>query len=163
MYNQWRSQLSPNETKIAEHELIQEDTLVDTLNKLFRDSHDEIFEDGMDSVFGASIHRIVLSHGNPAIRALGKVIQENRTDEAVEEALRQIGRIKNANTQQQRRTLLERELLSSDSHIRDAALIGIEFMDDPMVIPGLQRALADEKFEPLRQNIKAVLDQLQNT
>ena len=160
--NQRSAWLSPNETKIAKPELDLEDLLVDILNKLFRNSLDETFEDGMDSSFGDSLNRIVLAYGKSAIHALRIVMHMNMDGEVVEEALRQIGRMKDARTHYHRLVLLEHKLASPNSRTRDAALIGIESMDDPAAISSLQRAISREKYGRLQQNIKAVLVQLQN-
>ena len=160
--NQRSAWLSPNETKIAKPELDLEDLLVDILNKLFRNSLDETFEDGMDSSFGDSLNRIVLAYGRSAIHALRIVMHMNMDGEVVEEALRQIGRMKDVRTHYHRLALLEHKLASPNSRTRDAALIGIESMDDPAAISSLQRAISREKYGRLQQNIKAVLDQLQN-
>ena len=160
--NQRSAWLSPNETKIVKPELDLEDLLIDILNKLFRNSLDETFEDGMDSSFGDSLNRIVLAYGRPAIHALRIVMRMNADGEVVEEALRQIGRMKDVRTHYHRLALLEHKLASPNSRTRDAALIGIESMDDPAAIPSLQRAISREKYGRLQQNIKAVLVQLQN-
>ena len=160
--NQRSAWFSPNETKVVRSELDREDLLIDTLNKLFRDSLDETFEDGMDSSFGDSLNRIVLAYGKLAIHALRIVMHMNLDGEVVEEALRQVSRMKDARTHHHRLALLEHKLASPSSRIRDAALIGIESMDDPAAIPSLQRAIGREKYGQLQQNIKAVLDQLQN-
>ena len=162
MPNQRSVWLSPNETMVVGLELNQEGILFHMLNKLFRDSRDETFEDGMDSTFSDSLNRIVLYWGKPAIQALGRVVRMNTDGEVVEEALRQIGRMKDIKTHYYRLALLKLELASPDPRIRDAALIGIEAMDDPAAVPNLQIALSREKYEPLRQNIKAVIDQLQD-
>ena len=160
--NQRSAWLSPNETKIVKLELDMEDLLVDILNKLLRNSLDETFEDGMDSSFGDSLNRIVLAYGRSAIHALRIVMRMNVDGEVAEEALRQIGRMKDVRTHYHRLALLEHKLASPNSRTRDAALIGIESMDDPAAIPSLQRAISREKYGRLQQNIKAVLDQLQN-
>ena len=89
--------------------------MVDILNKLFRNSLDETFEDGMDSSFGDSLNRIVLAYGK-AIHALRIVMHMNMDGEVVEEALRQIGRMKDARTHYHRLVLLEHKLASPITH-----------------------------------------------
>ena len=160
IFNPRITEIFPNETKI--HDSIIPNPLVYILSKLFRDSAYEIFEDGMDSSFSDGLGRIIMNNGRQAIHALGIIMKRDHGGEVVEEALRQIGNMKDERTHYGRRVLLEHKLKSRDSHVRDAALTGIEYMDDPASIPSLRMAIGREDGTLMRKNMKAVLAQLQN-
>ena len=137
--------------------------LVGTLDKLFRNARDETFEDGMDSSFSVELNHIIQTRGVSAITALEHVMHAGSANVAVvEEALRQIGYIDDAITHRSRLRLLERSLESPDARIRDAASIGIEAMNDPASISGLQKAIDREQHALLRQSFEDVLAQLQD-
>ena len=136
--------------------------LLTALNKLFRDSLDELFEDGMNSSFNDDLNRIIRNDGKLAIHMLRIIINQNYGGEVVEEALRQIGNMKDEKTHHDRRILLEEKLKSRDSRVRDAALTGIEYMDDLKSIPSLEMAIKCEKNSQMLQNMKSVLVQLRN-
>lgn len=137
--------------------------LKDTLQKMFFDARDEIFEDGMSSFFSAGLIRIVQDHGIAAVHALKGIISASDVNaEVAEEVLRQIGYMDDKRTYRHRLSLLVGALESPNTRIRDAASIGIEAMDDPAAIESLQRAIDRERHEQLRQNFKDVLAQLQD-
>lgn len=154
--------ITQNETKLIEQESSLENTLIDTLTKIFENSYDETFEDGMDSVFYDQLKCIILTYGNHAIHALERVMYVNR-GEVTEEALIHLGQIQDVYTHHRRLDLLKHKLKSSNSRIRDAALIGIASMNDSASIPNLCVALTQENDQQMQQNIKTVLQQLQNT
>lgn len=141
-----------------------EEGLVDRrLRKLFHDACDETFEDGMASAFSASLIHMVQVYGVAAVRTLEKMVREDGTNvEVVEELLRQMGHMDDSKTSRQRLSLLENALTSPNPRIRDAALIGIEAMDDPAAIKSLQRAIASERHGRLRQNIRNVMAHLRD-
>lgn len=140
------------------------DILVARLDRVFGAANDETFEDGMDSIFSVNLNRIIHAHGAAAINALDRIIHACQVNVAIiEEALRQAGRMDDARTHNRRLLLLEHALESPNARIRDAASIGIEAMDDPAAVPSLQKAVAKEQYEQLRQNLMDVLAQLQDS
>ena len=162
--HQRHTQQTVNETKYVGFQPNLEDDLVDILGNLFDDACDEVFEDGMDTAFSNNLNHIVQVYGEIAIHALERVIHSDHVDvDVVEEALRQVGSMDDVQTHYCRLVLLERKLISPNSRIRDAASIGIEAMDDPAAIESLQKAISNEQYGQLRQNLEAVLAQLQDT
>ena len=141
--------------------VVSDKTPVDILHKLFRAASDDVFEDGMDSYFSTNLHHIIKEYGAAAIDALESVMDGANVG-VTEEALRQVGNIDDDATHRARLSLLERALKSSNTRVRDAASIGIEAMNDPTGIEGLQNAIDNEPYEQLRQNFKDVLVQLQD-
>ena len=136
---------------------------MDRLNNLFDNAHDEIFEDGMDTVFSNNLGRIIQDYGEDAIDALDSVMSSPHANvEIIEEALRQVGQIDDRHTHDCRLDLLKRKLGSLNSRIRDAASIGIADMNDLNAITSLQNAICNEPNELVKKNLKAVLIQLQD-
>ena len=130
------------------------DMLVYELHEIFNTARDEIFEDGMDSAFSVKLNRIICTHGVPAIEALERIMCMDSINAAVtEEALRQVGNLDDEGTHNRRLSLLVHALESRDPGIRDAASIGIEFMNDPTAIKSIQKAIDGEKYEHIQQNL----------
>ena len=135
------------------------------LEILFREGRDEIFEDGMESTFSRRLESIICTHGPGAIDAMSQfLIDQNIDVEVAGEALRQLGLIKHAPTWARRLEMLSRVLLSSTIiPIRDAASLGLSFMDDPAAIPPLRAALERETSPIMKRNLKYVLEQFERT
>ena len=137
--------------------------VVEEIKALFGDAEDETFADGMNSVFGQKLERIILHYGNASIGALEQALQSSRCNvEIVEEALRLVGNMMDAKTHDRRLEFLEHELKSVNIRIRNAASIGLEALDAVRVIPDIQKAINCEKNQMLKTNLKMVLKQLQN-
>ena len=133
------------------------------IESLFGDAEDEIFADGMNSVFGQKLEHIILHYGNASIGALEQALQSSHCNvEIAEEALRLVGNMMDAKTHDRRLEFLEHELKSTNIRIRNAASIGLEALDDIRAIPGIQKAINCEKSQRLKTNLEMVLKQLQD-
>lgn len=136
--------------------------LVNTLSRLFLGARNEIFEDGMDSYFSANLHHTIREYGVAAVDALEFVMHDADLG-AAKYALIQIGHMADDNTHSSRLSLLGRALQSPNASVRDAASSGIEAMEDPAAIWNIQKAIDCEPYKDLRQNLKDILAQLQDT
>ena len=131
------------------------------MRDLFRNVDGEVFEDGMTSNFSTALHGIISEYGVVAVEQLGKLtLARDAPVDVAEEALRQVGHIKDTATHDARLSLLERALESPELGIRDGGAIGIDYMDDPRAVPSLERALEHETYEWLRQYIWDVIVRL---
>lgn len=83
--------------------------------------------------------------------------------EVVAEALRWLGHIEHASSYRFRFWLLEKSLSHSSVLVRDGAVLGLSFLDDPAAIPSLEQALDREPSAALRADMQQVLAQLQHT
>ena len=139
----------------------KQEMLPNMLANLFYNARDEVFESGMNSRFSEGLHRIILEHGIAAIEQLRDIIlSDNASTDVADEALRQLGRVDDAKTYDARLSLLESALKSDDLSIRNAAAIGIDYMEDPRAIPNLERAAKREQPEWFRQYLNDVITQL---
>ena len=131
------------------------------LRELFCNVDGEVFEDGMTSNFSTALHGIISEYGIAAVEQLGKMtLARDVPVDVAEEALRQVGHIKDVATHDARRSLLESALESSDLRIRDGGAIGIDYMEDPRAVPSLERALERETYGWLGQYIRDVITRL---
>lgn len=131
---------------------------------LFAEAQDESFEDGMESEFSRKLLLLLNQYSDVAVEILVYLIIGERVNPAVAaEALRWIGRVNDSSSHRRRRWLLERALTSPHSRVRDGAVLGLAFMDDPTAIPSLRYAIEHEKIDMLRQDMSQVLEQLEET
>jgi hypothetical protein len=138
--------------------------LIQKLQNIFREGKYEIFEDGMHSTFSRALVSLINAHGSVAIDALATfLIDSNVNPEVASEALRWLGQVEHTESYNRRLWLLERSLRSPEPAIRDGAILGLSFLDDPLVIPALWEALQTEEVSQLRKAIRQVLEQLKNT
>lgn len=130
---------------------------------IFSVADDVLFENGFESDFSQALARAICVYGDSAIAEVDHLIRKKcvRQDVA-EEALRVIGRISHESSRPYRKWLLERELVEGNAATRDAASLGIADMDDPSSIPALERAIALEPSDILREDLRMVLRQLQS-
>ena len=129
---------------------------------LLQHTRDEIFEDGMESPFSRELLYNIARFGNEGVEILTELIlSEQANPEVTSEALRWMGSMDDPSTHRSRLSLLERSLRSFFPKIRDAAILGIAFLNDPAAIPALELALRTEPVEELRQDMAQVLEDLQ--
>ncbi len=134
------------------------------LRAFFAAGREEFFEDGMETEFSRRLVALIDRYGDVAIEILADLILGEQVDsEVASEALRWIGQIENPLTQRQRRWLLERSLSSAHASIRDGAVLGLSFMDDPAAISSIARALEQEKNRHLLLRMEKTLAQLTST
>ena len=144
--------------------LLLEEQLVSYFSKLVHEAVDEVFLDGMESMFSNSLTSIVREHAHTAVRAIGRLLTSGKANaEATGEILRQLGSIENPPTHRSRLKILTDHLRSPDPRIRDAASLGLAAIDDPVAIRDVQEALERESSSKLRGNLELVLDQLRST
>ena len=137
--------------------------IVEEIKDLFGDAENETFADGMNSVFGKKIQRIILHYGNASIEALDQALHSGHCNiEIAEEALRVVGNMTDGLTHDSRLEFLEYELKSANIRIRNAASIGLEALDDARAIPGIRTAIDCEKNQTLKTSLETVLEQLEN-
>ena len=92
------------------------------------------------------------------------IVNEEMKPESVEAVLRILGDIDDPSTYKYRRQLLEKAVIdSSSSVVRDAASVGLSYMDDPHAIPSLKKAIEKETCPLVRKSMKKTFTQLEDT
>ncbi len=136
--------------------------LVKQAGSIFTSAKEEIFEDGMESDFSVSLTEFIVSYGRSAMETIIPIILSEHTNtEVVSETLRVIGRINHETTYRDRLWLLERGLYSSSARVRDGAILGLAFLNDPLAIAPLKSAIEREQISELRHDMEQVLTQLE--
>ncbi|MGH7146628.1 MAG: HEAT repeat domain-containing protein [Nitrospiraceae bacterium] len=137
--------------------------LTGKIENLFSLGRNEIFEDGTESYLSRELIALVRRHGNIAIVEIARLITSEKVDACVAaEALKWLGRIQHLDTHLFRRGLLLRALTASSVVVREGAVLGLAFMNDPATISPLQQALDREQIPELRDDLSQVLQQLHN-
>ena len=129
---------------------------------LFSRARGESFVDGMDSVFSRGLKHFINRFNSKALDEIALlIINEVADPEVAGEALRWIGLLEDPRTRKYRLWLLCKALNSSSVRVRDGALLGISFMDDPMAAGDLRAAMNRERISELRYEMGRVLEQLE--
>ena len=125
----------------------------------------EVFHDGMDSVFSRNFHALIDAHGVRALDALRAYMGSDRANgEYVGEALKELGNREDKETHAARLDMLTDCLFSvSDALIRDDVSLGIAALDDPAALNVVEAALANEPTEFLQYSYTLVVEQLRET
>ena len=132
------------------------------LETLCRAAAGEHFEDGVESLFARELVSLIQQHGDRATEALASLLAGNSIGEEVaSEALRWLGLMERGPSYEARRELLEGCLSSSHAAIRDGALLGLSFLDDPHAVPHLRAAMEREARQWLREQMREVVAQLE--
>lgn len=141
---------------------LEEVTLIGLFAQCIKDSVDEVFMDGMDSVFSKRITTLLIQHGDTGVSALARVLKAGDVDaETSGEILRIIGSLNESKSHYSRLWLLLDQLKSSDPRTRDAATLGLASLDDTIALPPLHIALMTEESALLQKNILLVIQQLE--
>jgi len=129
---------------------------------LFEAAKEEVFEDGIERDFEAELADLITRYGDDALAILSNlIIGEQVCGEVACEALQVLGRIFHPPTYEMRLWLLERSLFGSSAWIRDGAVLGLAWLDDPHATRYLRRAIEREQIEELREDMEQVLVQLE--
>jgi hypothetical protein len=151
-----------------ESSTIQAEFVVEELSSrfetLFKAAIEESFEDGIASQFSKGLKTLILRYGNLAIDLLSSFIASDKLGyEIVSETLRWLGQIEHPLSHQKRLWLLEHNLSHTSARVRDGAILGLSFMDDPTAIAYIERAINKEAVRELRHDMQEVLSQLKST
>ena len=123
----------------------------------------EIFTDGMDSTFADRIHQSIREQGTIAVNIWQQVINETGNEhETGEEFLRQLGILKDCPSHEARLQTLANFLDHPDPRIRDAAGLGLSFLDDAKALLMLKNAHTREVEPWLKRNFAQVIEQLES-
>lgn len=137
--------------------------LAGKIENLFSFGRNEIFEDGTESYFSRELVALVRKHGEIALLDIARLITSEKADACVAaEAIKWLGRTHHPETHLFRRWLLLRALTSSSVVVREGAVLGLAFMNDPATISPLQQALEREQTPELRDDLSQVLRQIHN-
>lgn|SRR5574341_618286 len=136
--------------------------LVRQANSIFGNAKEEIFEDGMESGFSRNLSDFIVSFGHSAMEAIIPLMLSERTNtEVASEAFRILGRLNHKTTYRDRLWLLERGLYSASARVRDGAILGLAFLNDPLAIAPLKSAIERELNLELRKDMEQILAQLE--
>lgn len=145
-----------------EKELQLENRLVRGFSLFVHEAQNEIFADGMDSKLAGHIQDSIMKHSATAVAAWDRTLRKtNNAFETGEEILRQLGMLRHSPSHGPRLRVLTDCLNSPDPRIRDAAGIGLSFLDDPAALPKLKDACSREQELWVRQNLELVVEQLE--
>jgi hypothetical protein len=137
--------------------------LSEEIYNLFKASEEQNFEDGMETEFSKKLILLIKKYANEAIDIIaGLILYEGVNAEVASEALRWLGNIDHAPSYRFRLWLLERSLRCPKARIRDGAILGLSFLNDPNAISYLKSAIEQEKCTGLRQDMEQVLAQLES-
>jgi hypothetical protein len=121
----------------------------------------ENFEDGFDSDLSLELQRLVLKYGEPTVEIVGDLTAENRVAPSVAaEVLKCLGEIRNEETREARRQVLEHGLNAPSHFVRDGAVIGLSGLSDPRSIAALWAAAEREDHRLLRTNMAILVEHL---
>ena len=139
-------------------------SLLEQLESYVHDARNERFADGMDSTFGHRIYQSIAEHGSAAVAAWERVLlHTGNRNETGEELLRQIGLVQHPPSHDARLCFLTASLKHSEPRLRDAAGLGLSLLDDPSALPALREAHSSESQRWLRDGIRLVITQLEQT
>ena len=152
-----------NFTSIAlQAELLRENDLVEEFGYYVLAARNEQFEDGMSSNFAVFVHESIRYNGLAAVYAWERVLHRyGNVYETGEELLRQLGLLQHVPSHEVRLNVLIDNLDSPDPRIRDAAGLGLSFLDDPNALSPLRVAYQSETESWLRRNLNLVINQLE--
>lgn len=131
---------------------------------LFMSARDLFFEDGIENDFSKGLFGIIQTFGTEVMPDISRLILSKDVNaDVAAEALRWIGLIDDSKSYAFRLWILEECLNSSSARVRDAAAIGLSYLDDPHATEPLRKAIGREDYEELRADMEQVLNQLEQT
>lgn len=130
------------------------------------------FQAGYDSPFSIRFHQIMQNIDDPYIYFHLQTILLDYSEKYIpedvkEELIREIARIKNSNSENIRRVLIQQCLDLPTYFLKDSALMALSELDSPLALPTLYE-LVDKKsendlVESFKKDVLQVIDQLEKT
>ncbi len=122
-------------------------------------------EPGMTNEFQEGLEEAIDNYGELALKAVESLVLNEESKSAIAmEAMQYIGYTDSEKWLDERRRMLERCLdRSRSAWVRDGAGLGLASLDDPRSIPALEKAILNETSGALKEDLKMVLNQLQDT
>lgn len=137
--------------------------LSEELRAIFEVGREYFFEDGIGSEFSERLIALIRKYGDDALMELAYlVLYEKVNAEVASEALRWLGYMKHPPSYHHRQWLLEASLQSLSPRIRDGALLGLAYLDDPHAIPYLKHTMSQEQVEELRHDMEQLLAEFES-
>lgn len=138
--------------------------LVAEIRDIFIAAGDEYFEDGVETDFSRSVIQLVEQYRDDAIKALQSMISRDLlAPKLVAEALCWLGQVEEPASHIKRRELLQENLGHRSPYIRDGAMVGLAYLEDPRSLEALRVALQREPIAELREYIEETIEQLEHT
>lgn len=140
---------------------IQTRVFVRTLDALIENAKDEHFEDGMYSNLGMGIRVMFRSYAETATGILEERLKKpDIRPRILGEVLHTLGSLEDDATRDWRFATLVGFLKASSPLVRDAAAVGLSYLDDRRAVPYLREAIDRESNEAFREDLRAVVEQL---
>lgn len=159
----WKNLLKEPEEIISsstEHTKSRND-LYKTIENLFAAARGQDFEDGMQSEFSKEVVSLIDQSGVAALEVMASLIMHEKINaEVAAEALRALSRIEDTRTYNFRLWLLLRSLQCVSTRVRDAAVLGLAYLDDTNAVSAIKQAIESEQCLELRKDMEQVLSQL---
>jgi hypothetical protein len=130
------------------------------INRLFSMEPMPDFEDGVSNAFSEGIDYIVKEFGNEGVEALEESLVATDNVSCAAEALRTLGLMDDVKTAERRFRTLVMLLKHRSAIVRDAAAIGLAYLDDLRAIPAINEAIETEPLSFLRSDMEAIREQL---
>ncbi len=150
---------------VGEPGLKQEIDIAAEIRNLFSPATFITLEPGMSNSFSEGLEEAIEKYGELALGEIQNIILSEETASSIAlEALKYVGNTDSRVWHDERRAMLETCLRKSRSAwVRDGAGLGLSFLDDPLSIPELEKAIDRESSVALKEDLQLVLDQLQQT
>lgn len=142
--------------------LTQINPLQDIENEILCVISFDIDEDiDIDDKFDAKMYRIVNCYNSLAIMVISNLIESKKLNFLQStKILCFLGRIRHLPTLYARTWILENKLFSNSKYIRDAACLGLLYLENPSTINSIEKAISREASRQLKKNMAQVLEEL---
>lgn len=131
------------------------------LDALLERSLGEHFEDGIDSDLSVGIRLLVRNYGDEFPKVFDSRMKEREiSSKIIAEILHTLGSIVDSVTKDWRFATLVESLKSRSPSVRDAAAVGLAYLDDIRAAPFLHEAIERETSQSFKDDLRSILEQL---
>jgi hypothetical protein len=132
------------------------------LQQVFRAARYEIFEDGVESEFSQRLVELIARSGESTLLESNALIRASSTPRHVAaEALKWLGWIRDPHTHAFRRWILADNLTAASVLVRDGAIVGLTYLNDPATKQYVIAARSKEVSAELCRDLDQLIDQLE--
>lgn len=134
---------------------------IEAINRLFDHASPEAWDADAQSSFASGVEFMVMSYGASAAEAIAaRLLRRGDSEDIIAAALTALGRADDSRSHGTRRQVLENFLSDQSLVVKDGAVQGLEWIDDPQSIPVIEAAIANERSAWFKGILEAFLERL---
>lgn len=147
----------------ANLQAVVRDKIYRAVDRLLLIAKDEQFQDGVDSNLSLGLSALIGRDADETMNLIEQTLASGKVIYPVfADIVHWLGRVESPTTKDRRLLLLVSYLSNKSSLVRDAASVGLAYLNDRRAVPYVKAAIAAEPVPALREDLQSVMWELEH-